>query len=94
MKNKKTKKKYRENTCQRKQSHVQDNIYVVRQFAYVQRVARISPLSGKKYKVRLQCFLSQETRQQQTLISKLWFSTSYAQDSQWATKRAKKISPP
>ena len=38
--------------------------------------------------------LSQETRQQQTLISKLRFSTSCAQDSQWATKRAKKIFPP
>ena len=32
----------RENTRQRKQSHAQDNIYVVWQFAYVRGVARIS----------------------------------------------------
>ena len=32
----------RENTRQRKQSHAQDNIYVVRQFAYVHGVAGIS----------------------------------------------------
>ena len=32
----------RENTHQRKQSHAQDNIYVVRQFAYVHGVAGIS----------------------------------------------------
>ena len=38
----------RENTRQRKQSYAQDNIYVVRQFAYVHGVARISLLSGKK----------------------------------------------
>ena len=31
----------RENTRQRKQSHAQDNIYVVRQFAYVHGVAGI-----------------------------------------------------
>ena len=31
-----------------KQSHAQDSIYVVRQFAYVHRVAGISLLSGKK----------------------------------------------
>ena len=37
----------RENTCQRKQSHAQDNIYVIRQFAYVHGVAGISLLSGK-----------------------------------------------
>ena len=37
----------RENTCQRKQSHAQDNIYVVRQFAYVHGVTGISLLLGK-----------------------------------------------
>ena len=38
----------RENTRQRKQSHTQDNIYVVRQFAYVHGVAGISLLLKKK----------------------------------------------
>ena len=38
----------RENTRQRKkQSHAQNNIYVVRQFAYVHGVAGISLLLGK-----------------------------------------------
>ena len=38
----------RENARQRKkQSHAQDNIYVVRQFAYIHGVAGISLLSGK-----------------------------------------------
>ena len=32
----------RENTRQRKQLHAQDNIYVVRQFAYIHGVAGIS----------------------------------------------------
>ena len=36
----------RENTRQRKQSHAQDNIYVVRQFAYVHGVA------GFHYKIK------------------------------------------
>ena len=31
----------------RKQSHAQDNIYVVQQFAYVHEIAGISLLSGK-----------------------------------------------
>ena len=39
--------KPRENTRQRKQSHAQDNIYMVRQFAYIHGVAGISLLSGK-----------------------------------------------
>ena len=43
---------------QRKQSHTQDNIYVVQQFAYVHKVARISLLLGKNTKMRLQYFLS------------------------------------
>ena len=42
----------------KKQLHAQDSIYVVRQFAYVHGVAGISLLSGKKYKVQLQLFLS------------------------------------
>ena len=37
----------RENTRQRKQSHAQDNIYMVRQFAYIHGVVGISLLSGK-----------------------------------------------
>ena len=41
------KQKNRENTRQRKQSHTQDNNYVVRQFAYIYGVAGISLLSGK-----------------------------------------------
>ena len=40
-------KKNRENTRQRKQSHTQDNIYVVQQFAYVYGVVGISLLLGK-----------------------------------------------
>ena len=40
-------KKNKENTCQRKQSHAQNNIYVVRQYAYIHEVAEISLLSGK-----------------------------------------------
>ena len=53
-------KKNRENTHQRKQSHAQDNIYVVRKFAYVHRVAGISLLLGKniEYNLRLQYFLA------------------------------------
>ena len=37
----------RENTRQLRQSHAQDNIYVVRQFAYVHGVAGISLLLEK-----------------------------------------------
>ena len=40
--------KPRENTRQRKQSHAQDNIYMVRQFAYIHIIVEISLLSGKK----------------------------------------------
>ena len=39
--------KNRENTCQRKKSHAQDSVYVVRQFAYIHGFAGISLLSGK-----------------------------------------------
>ena len=45
--NNQKKKKNRENTRQRKQSHAQDNIYVVQQFTYVHGVAGISLLSVK-----------------------------------------------
>ena len=57
-KEKKKKKKKRKHTPKKKQLHAQDSIYVVRQFAYVHGVAGISLLSGKKYKVQLQLFLS------------------------------------
>ena len=68
---------------------MQDNIYVIRQFAYIHGVAEISLLLGKTYKVQQYSILvSQEWRQYKTLITKNGFS-SCAQDSQWATKRAK-----
>jgi len=45
---------------------------VVRQFAYIHGVTRISLLSGKKYKVRLLFFLSHKnTTTTQTLITKI-----------------------
>ena len=40
--------KIEKNVCQRKNNYTQDNIYVVRQFAYVHGVVGISLLSGKK----------------------------------------------
>ena len=47
---------------------------MVRQFAYIHGVAGISLLSGKNIKCDYNIFfLSQETRQQQTLISNLRF---------------------
>ena len=52
----KKKKKNRENTRQRKQSHAQDNIYMVRQFAYVHGVAGIFIIIRKEYKLWLQYF--------------------------------------
>ena len=64
----------RENTRKRKQSHAQDNIYVVRQFAYVHGVVGISLLSGKntEYKIAATIlFLSpSRMRQQQPTILK------------------------
>jgi len=69
------KQKNRENICQRKQSNAQENIYVLRQFAYVHGVAEISLLLGKKkYKVQLQDFFTlTKTRQQlyKNLITKV-----------------------
>ena len=45
-------KKIEKNTRQRKkQSHAQDNIYVVRQFAYVHGVAEIFTIIREKYRV-------------------------------------------
>ena len=65
-------KKIEKNTRQRKkQLHAQDSIYVVRQFAYVHGIARISLLSEKNTKVRLQFFLSHKNTATtpQTLIT-------------------------
>ena len=44
----------------KKQLHAQDNIYIVRQFAYIHRVVGISLLSEKntEYFYRLEYFLS------------------------------------
>ena len=66
------KQKNRENkTPKVKQSQAQDSIYVVRQFAYVHRVAGISLLSKKitmcGYTV---FFFSQKQQQDKTLITK------------------------
>jgi len=44
------KKKIEKTHAKEKQSHAQDNIYVIRQFAYVHRVTGISLLSGKSTK--------------------------------------------
>ena len=46
-KQKRKKKRKKVNNAKEKQSHTQDNIYVVWQFAYVHEVAWISLLSGK-----------------------------------------------
>ena len=60
------KQKNRENkTLKEKQSQAQDSIYVVRQFAYVHRVAGISLLSKKNYNVWLQCFSFSKTTTRQ-----------------------------
>ena len=62
-------KKNRENTYQekkkKKQSHAQENIYVVQQFAYVHRVTEILLLSGKNTKCGYSFSVSQERQQQQ-----------------------------
>ena len=60
------KQKNRENkTLKEKQSQAQDSIYVVRQFAYIHRVAGISLLSKKNYNVWLQCFSFSKTTTRQ-----------------------------
>ena len=65
------KQKNRENkTPKVKQSHAQDSIYVVRQFAYVHRVAGISLLSKKITMCGYSVFLSQKQQQDKTLITK------------------------
>ena len=69
--------KNRENTRQRKkQSDAQDNIYVVRQFAYVHRVAGISLLSGKNTKCGGIVFFLTPKLQQQNPNHQNTFSTS------------------
>ena len=63
--------KNRENkTPKEKQSHAQDNIYMVWQFAYVHRVAEISLLSKKITMCGYSVFLSQKQQQDKTLITK------------------------
>ena len=65
------KQKNRENkTPKVKQSHAQDNIYVVWQFAYVHKVAGISLLSKKITMCGYSVFLSQKQQQDKTLITK------------------------
>ena len=67
------KQKIEKTHAKRKQSHTQDNIYVVRQFAYVHKVTGISLLSRKKYKVQQYSFShSQKLQQQKTLITTAW----------------------
>ena len=66
-----------------KQSHAQDSIYVVWQFAYVHRVAEISLLSNKITMCGYSVFLSQKQQQDKTLITKKKTAfISCAQDSQ------------
>ena len=84
MRNKKLEKTHAKK--KKKQSHAEDNIYMVRQFVYVHGVTGISLLSRKKIQSAAIQFFYSKKRQQQTLITKTAFSTSYAQDSQWATK--------
>ena len=65
------KQKNKENkTPKVKQSHTQDSIYVVRQFAYVHRVAGISLLSKKITMCGYSVFLFQKQQQDKTLITK------------------------
>ena len=72
MKNKKREKIH----AKEKQSHAQDNIYVVQQFAYVHGVVGISLLSRKntEYNLQLEYFLSitktQQPHHTKTLITK------------------------
>ena len=73
-----------------KQSHAQDSIYVVRQFAYVHRVAGISLLSKKITMCGYSVFLSQKQQQDKTLITKKK-QLLYPAHRQWVTKWAKKF---
>ena len=62
---------------EKEQSHAQDNIYVVWQFVYIHEVAEISLLSGKKYKVWLQFFLSHKnTTTKKNPNNQIGFSSS------------------
>ena len=64
------------------QSHAPDSIYVVRQFAYVHRVAEISLLSKKITMCGYSVFLSQKQQEDKTLITKKKTTfISCAQDS-------------
>ena len=64
-------KKNKENkTPKVKQSHAQDSIYVVRQFAYVHRVVGISLLSKKITMCGYSVFLSKKQQEDKTLITK------------------------
>ena len=57
-----------------KQSHAQNNIYMVWQFTYVHEVARVLLLSRKNTKCSYNVFLSLKKHdQQQTIVSKLHF---------------------
>ena len=82
-------KKNRENTHQRK------TITRTRQYLHGlancvhHGVIRILLLSGTNTSAVVQCFNLSKTTTIKTLITKTAFSTSCAQDSQWATKRAK-----
>ena len=65
---------------------------MVWQFAYVHGVAVISLLLGKNTKCGSKIFFSLKDLHQETVITKTTISIFYAQDSQWATKRAKTFS--
>ena len=71
-------KKIEKTHAKEKQSHAQENIYIIRQFAYVHGVVGISLLSGKsiEYNLRLQCFSLYKTWQHnllKILITKVGF---------------------
>ena len=67
------KQKNRENKAPKeKQSHAQDSIYMVRQFAYVHRVAGISLLSKKITMCGYSVFLSQKQQQDKILITNFY----------------------
>ena len=64
------KQKNKENkTPKEKQLHAQDSIYMVRQFAYVHRVAGILLLSKKITMCGYNIFISQKQQQDKTLIT-------------------------
>ena len=64
-------KKIEKTHAKEKQSHAQDNIYVIRSFAYVHRIVGISLLSGKNTKCGYSFFtLSQDNNNNKILITK------------------------